>query len=207
MYLLKFSFLYSYHAVTKKLSYLNIIFFLRSSYIYLTKYSSLSETRTSNYREILAKVPCVFETERAARCRADAGARPRPRERKRALDAWEQTKKIERSEERNVKNARSQRENGRERYIEKWRETPVRGSSAVIEGWPAILRVFPPPMAVALPTDALPPLPSTSLPISHLSKVPLVLFLFLPSSHPFCHRVDVNSRVQILARSKFRTGN
>lgn len=115
-------------------------------------------------------------------------------------------KKIERSEERNVKNARSQRENGRERYIEKWRETPVRGSSAVIEGWPAILRVFPPPMAVALPTDALPPLPSTSLPISHLSKVPF-LFLFLPSSHPFCHRVDVNSRVQILARSKFRTGN
>lgn len=149
-----------------------LFFFLRSSYIYLTKYSSLSETRTSNYREILAKVPCVFETERAARCRADAGAHPRPRERKRALDAWEQKKKIERSEERNVKNARSQRENGRERYIEKWRETPVRGSGAVIEGWPAILRVFPPPMAVALPTDALPPLPSTSLPISHLSKVP-----------------------------------
>ena len=134
------------------------------------RYSNLSEMRTLNYWKMLPGVPCIFETERAARCRADAGAHSSPRGRKRAFDAWEQ-KNRERSEERNVKTLVRSAKIG-EKGISKNGARPVRGGSAVIEGWPAILRVFPLPMAVALPTDALPPLPSTSSPISHLSKVP-----------------------------------
>lgn len=167
--------------------------------------------RTSNYRETFPEVPCVFKTERAARCRADAGAHSRPRGRKRAPDASEQKKKREGSEERNVKNARSQCENRRERY-----RKMARGSGA---GWQrGDRRVagdfarFPSTYGRRSP-DRCPPTPSLNL-FPHFPplKSPLVLFLFLlllllPSGHPFCHRVDVNSRVQILARSKFRTGN
>jgi len=48
------------------------------------------------------------------------------------------------------------REGERERMISKNGATLARWKRGVIEGWLTILRVFPPPMAVALPTGALP---------------------------------------------------
>lgn len=51
----------------------------------------------------------------------------------------------------------------REKEISKNGATSARGGSGMIEGWPAILRIFPPPMAAALPlfvVCSLPFLPS-----------------------------------------------
>lgn len=93
----------------------------------------------------------------------------------------------------------------REKEISKNGATSARGGSGMIEGWLAILRIFPPPMAAALPlfvVCSLPFLPSFNLPSNSTPSLPKA-----SPGRPSCHRVDVNSRVQILARSKFRTGN
>lgn len=120
-------------------------------------------------------------------------------------------KKRERSEERNVKKKRSFAARKWERKVSKNGArlrcgVERRGDRRVAGDFAR----FPSTYGRRSP-DRCPPTPSFNLsPHFPPLKSPLVvlpLLLLLPSSHPFCQRVDVNSRVQILARSKFRTGN
>lgn len=130
--------------------------------------------RTSNYREMLPEIPSIFETERAARVVAPtppASIRVRADESAR-LTLWNKKKrKREREIGREKRKKRSFAARKWERKVSK-NGARLRCGVAVTEGWPAILRIFPPPMAVALPTDALPPLPSTSPPFPTSQKSP-----------------------------------
>lgn len=79
-----------------------------------------------------------------------------------------------------------------ERGIEKWRNYGRAGwCSAMIEGWLAILRVFPPPMAVALPTGRPPTFKPSLASLSTSQKAPPRPPLLPPR---WCELKGANSR-------------